>query len=377
MDTIKILLATESSIKKDAVANYFAKYHPKLNYTINCTNCDELKLPPQPINCGMHCAFYRTLYAIAHSTSSEADLVIAIESDLVKVKGKYYDRANVRIEAGDIVGVGISKLLHCPIDLTIFESQKEIKFSGSVQGYAKTAGELLAETTECDPKNWMWSLAGIDRRTQIATAVKRAFNDLLTNIINCYEIKQCYKSYADFPKKDVTFKYFYSLFSSNNMNKLARILESKYKEYEIDAVIPLESRGLVLGAVIADRLGITMIPMQKPGKIPGEYVSTTYDKEYGTDEIQVSIDLFDPLVKQLKQHYRFMIVDDLIATGGTIEAVFKILNEVSREYSFSYDCVILALDEVVELRTKVKEKIWEHYDVLFRSIDDTYHKIKN
>lgn len=374
MSQLKILLASQSVIKKDALEKYFSKYHPQVKYVLNCVNCDGCQLPPQPIFCGEYCTYQRIKYALGQ-VSDEYDIVVAIENDLVAID-KCMDRANVRVEAHGIVGTGVSFQIECPIDPKFITSQDPIEFSGQIIGVKKTGGEILHETEGLDPKNWMLKTAGIDRSDQILDAVYNAFTDLFDNISKCYQVYSSYTVHANFPKEGVNFKYFYSLFSgkTNNMNSLAKIFESKYLPYEFDAVLPLESRGLIIGTLLADHLEIPMIPLQKPGKIPGKTMSISYEKEYGHDEIQISLDLVETLLAEKKKTYRFLLVDDLIATAGTLEAGIKILKMLSEKYNFQFVCHILVLDEIKPLRSTAESKLKNSYDVTFRDINNTYQK---
>ena len=363
----KILLASASAIKKEAVKQYFK------DWIVDCINCDAVGLPPQPVNCGMECAYQRVCFAKLQRPDQSYDLVIAIESDVVIKDGSYFDRVHVRIEAGDIVGVGKSDDIMFPLaSAEACASQPIVSFilSDKIKGYATTIGEYLHKETGCDAKNWMWDLKEINRTDQILTGIAEAYDDLTKNIASCSSIRSCYVSYPDYPKAGVLFKAFYSLFKGNNMNKLGEILESKYAAYEIDVILPLESRGLVLGAMLADRLKCAMVPLQKPGKIPGALITMAYEKEYGSDDIQISLDLFGSIFSQLSSRntkiYRFLVVDDLIATGGTIEAAVKILRLLSKLYAFRYEVFILSLDEVPPLRCVAEKKIGKDYCILFR-----------
>ena len=370
----KILLASASPLKRDAIIAYFRSNYPTIKPLITCVDCDPCNLPPQPINCGEYCTYQRSKYAMKNTTTQH-DMVIAIENDLQNNNGIYYDRAHVRVEMGGLVGTGMSKPIFCPINGKDIEGS-EIVFSNKIRGHHTTGGELMKKTFGYDPKNWMKHTAMIDRVDQIIDSLTVAFNDLRTNINNCHKIAQSYTTYPNFPKEGVAFKYFYSLFvNRTNMEHLGKILQSKYTAYEIDAVLPLESRGLVLGALLADRLQVSMIPMQKPGKIPGESISVAYTKEYGTDEIQASVDLFSMLMTKKKKFYRFMVVDDLVASGGSVESVLKILEMVASKYEIEYEVVVLTLDEVAPLRETAMAKLKIDYDVLFRNIDDTYKKM--
>ncbi|XWV25626.1 hypothetical protein QJ856_gp0127 [Tupanvirus deep ocean] len=372
MSMINVLLTSDSVIKKEAVENYFNKTYPKIKFSLILINCDACGLPPQPVECGKFCCYERTKYALEHS-QQQYDIVISIENDLVYFLGRYIDRAHARITCYDIVGTGLSNFIDCPVTQKQIDNFSECTYSEKIRGYSGTAGQILYETFGWNSKNWMLESEGIDRKTQIAEALDDAFKNLLCNISNCFSVCQNYKSYPDFPKSGVTFKYFYSLFVSGNMKKIAELLETKYEAHNIDAIFPLESRGLVIGSVLADRLETTMIPLQKPCKIPGKSISMPYQKEYGSDEIQISIDVVEMfLEKNKKSFYKFLIVDDLIATGGTIKAGLILLEKLAIQYGFKYEVEILSLDEVQPLKTIAEEKISQDYFVLFRNINTAY-----
>ena len=98
----------------------------------------------------------------------------------------------------------------------------------------------------------------------------------------------------------------------------------RYKSMKIDKIVAIESRGFLIGAPLAYLLDIGLVLLRKPGKLPYETISQDYELEYGTDQIEVHIDAIDSGDKVL-------IVDDLIATGGTAEASVKLLQKMQAE----------------------------------------------
>ena len=375
MDHLCIIITSTSEIKTKAVQAFFKPMFP--NVSFKSINCDGCGLPPQPIDCGTNCAAERIKFAKKSLTKEEinSSIIVSIESDLSKNNGSYLDKAHVRMEFAELAANACSESIACPIDVQTFESQNLITYSKKITGYEKTGGSLLAQQhSYVDPKNWMKDLWGFDRSKQIAIGLNFAWNALKSNVSACLSLSNSYNIYPNFPKDGVSFKYFYSLFIDNGMQKLGNVLGDKYQPYEFDIIFPLETRGFILGTLLADKLGTTMIPIQKPGKIPGGSVSMAYEKEYGHDEIHVSNDLLDNLFSSKKSFYRIMVVDDLIATGGTIEAVVKIINSLSKRFKFNYEIEILALDEVVPLREKAASKIGYGYTILFRNAEQ-YHNI--
>jgi adenine phosphoribosyltransferase len=101
-------------------------------------------------------------------------------------------------------------------------------------------------------------------------------------------------------------------------------LHSRYKDMKIDKVAGIESRGFIMGAPLAYLLGVGFVPIRKQGKLPAETVGQDYELEYGVDRIEIHTDAINPGEKVL-------IVDDLIATGGTAEAAVKLVQEMNGE----------------------------------------------
>ncbi len=102
------------------------------------------------------------------------------------------------------------------------------------------------------------------------------------------------------------------------------LLVERYKNAGITKVVGTEARGFLFGAPVALGLGVGFVPVRKPGKLPRETISETYDLEYGTDQLEIHVDAIKPGDKVL-------VVDDLLATGGTIEATVKLIRRLGGE----------------------------------------------
>ena len=94
-----------------------------------------------------------------------------------------------------------------------------------------------------------------------------------------------------------------------------------YKDKGITKVIGIESRGFIMGPILAVRLGVGFVPIRKPGKLPAEVIEESYNKEYGTDSIQVHKDA-------IKEGEVILLHDDLLATGGTMEAACNLMRKL-------------------------------------------------
>ena len=129
----------------------------------------------------------------------------------------------------------------------------------------------------------------------------------------------------DFPKEGIIFKDISPLLGNAAaltacIDQLAERLEGK----QIDAVAGVEARGFIFGPLLAQRLGVGFVPVRKPGKLPAETVSKSYDLEYGQATIEIHTDAIQPGA-------RVLVVDDLLATGGTAVAACSLLEELGGE----------------------------------------------
>ncbi len=134
------------------------------------------------------------------------------------------------------------------------------------------------------------------------------------------------RSIPDFPKPGILFRDITSLIENPEGFRAALdVLETKAKKFgPIDKIAAPEARGFVFGAPLADRLGAGLVLMRKKGKLPGKTVSAEYQLEYGTDEIHIHED-------SIKPGDRVLVIDDLLATGGTVEGCCGLLEKQGAE----------------------------------------------
>jgi adenine phosphoribosyltransferase len=134
-------------------------------------------------------------------------------------------------------------------------------------------------------------------------------------------ISDSIRDIPDFPKEGIVFKDITTLLNNPKaLQTLLNHLEAKYKEYDLDYIAGIDSRGFIFGTPLADRLGIGFVPIRKKGKLPSKTYSEKYELEYGFDEVEVHVDAFNN-----KKDARVLLIDDLIATGGTAEAAQKLI----------------------------------------------------
>jgi len=134
----------------------------------------------------------------------------------------------------------------------------------------------------------------------------------------------------DFPKPGIIFKDITTLLNNPQAFKtLMDHLAYRYRDMDIDYIAGIDARGFIFGSILADRLGVGFVPIRKKGKLPYTTVAQKYSLEYGYDEIEVHIDAFgvDGCSCNGKTS-NVLLIDDLIATGGTAKAAVELINQV-------------------------------------------------
>jgi adenine phosphoribosyltransferase len=157
------------------------------------------------------------------------------------------------------------------------------------------------------------------------------------------ELKQLIRHVPDFPKKGILFYDITTLLrDKGGFRKSVTALADPHQDDRIDVVVGIESRGFILGAAVADRLGAGFVPVRKPGKLPGETVSESYKLEYGSDALEIHDGA-------IEDGQRVLIVDDLLATGGTARATKDLIGKAgSAVVGFAF------LIELAELKGRDK-----------------------
>jgi adenine phosphoribosyltransferase len=142
---------------------------------------------------------------------------------------------------------------------------------------------------------------------------------------NCEHLKELIREVPDFPKPGILFYDITTLLKDKvGFATLIDALSEHYLNFKIDAVLGIEARGFIFGPALAYRLNAGFIPIRKPGKLPAETVKWTYDLEYGKDTLEIHRDAIRPGQKVI-------IVDDLLATGGTANACVQLVKSLGGE----------------------------------------------
>ncbi|KAI9316839.1 adenine phosphoribosyltransferase [Dichotomocladium elegans] len=154
-------------------------------------------------------------------------------------------------------------------------------------------------------------------------------------------LKSLLGTHPDFPKQGIVFKDLFPIFQDPTavealICNIVQHINATYEE-KIDAVVGLDARGFLLGPMVALRLGAAFVPVRKQGKLPGECVSAVYEKEYGQDIFELQKDA-------IKSGARVIIIDDLIATGGSAGAAGELVRKCGAttvEYVFVMELAFL------------------------------------
>ncbi len=163
-------------------------------------------------------------------------------------------------------------------------------------------------------------------------------------MIDLEYVREHVRMVPDFPKKGIMFLDITTATKdAKSMQYMTDFLYEKFKDAKIDYVAGVESRGFIFGAALAYKLNAGFVPIRKPNKLPAETIKETYSLEYGTDTIEMHADA-------LKSGDRVLVIDDLLATGGTALAACNLVKRVGAE--------VVAAAFVIELNPlKGREKI--------------------
>jgi adenine phosphoribosyltransferase len=157
------------------------------------------------------------------------------------------------------------------------------------------------------------------------------------------QLKTKIRNVPDFPKPGILFYDITTLLKDKTgFGQAIEALAAPFRGQAIDAVVGMESRGFIFGAAVADRLGTGFVPVRKPGKLPSKTVRASYDLEYGSDCLEMHCDAVDA-------GSRVLIVDDLLATGGTAKATVELVRGQG-----AYVVGLSFLIELVELNGRAR-----------------------
>lgn len=164
------------------------------------------------------------------------------------------------------------------------------------------------------------------------------------------DLKSKIRVIEDYPEEGISFKDITTLLKDREafrqaIDELTKSIES----YDFDYIVGIESRGFIFGATLADRLNKGFIPIRKPGKLPGKTKKVSYDLEYGSSELEMHED-------SIKEGDKVIIIDDLIATGGSAKAAAELVESLGGQ--------VLAFEFLIELTSLEGKAVLEDYNVI-------------
>jgi adenine phosphoribosyltransferase len=158
-------------------------------------------------------------------------------------------------------------------------------------------------------------------------------------------LKQYIRNIPDFPKKGILYRDITTLLNKGDIfRQVIDSLYSRYIDKNIDAIVAVESRGFIFGSALAYKLGAALVPVRKKGKLPHKTFSATYSLEYGEDTLEIHKDAF-------QSGARVLLIDDLLATGGTMAAVAGLVGQLGAEVvEIAFVIELLALNGKAKLK---------------------------
>ncbi|EOD00659.1 adenine phosphoribosyltransferase [Caldisalinibacter kiritimatiensis] len=163
------------------------------------------------------------------------------------------------------------------------------------------------------------------------------------------DLKSKIRVIEGFPKEGISFKDITTVLQDKDaFRECIYQLAEAFRNEEVDMVVGPEARGFLIGAPLAYELGVGFVPVRKPGKLPAETISFEYELEYGTDTLEIHKDAIKPGQKVL-------VIDDLLATGGTVHSTVKMIEELGGE--------VVGIGFFIELEFLNGRKLLEDYNV--------------
>lgn len=332
------------------------------------TNSAESNRPNQPIglNSGFSCAMARVdelLSSNPHLKSDPNAVIVSVESTLVPG----WD--NGTCEPGDFMVKDVPCVaIHAPryhlwfkgkgdgmeFPLKYWELLRaEVSMGDELEdspGVAVTGGSIIAKCHPTIPHNdWQSHFGRHSRQTQIYSGITDAMDELFLFQHKITMLRQSVRYFDDFPKPGVRFQDINSLLETEThramlcdaMHIVAQSLDQTAK---ITHIAGLDARGFILGGFLAERMKLPFIPLRKKGKLPGPVWSRDYGKEYGKDVLELQKGAFAPAATEPN----VLIVDDILATGGTLNAALSLVKQAAVNVAG-----MLVISEVAELHDQV------------------------
>lgn len=375
----KVVLTSQSEIKTHCVENVLRSVPWKEHsiFDLKCFKVDHDAQVAQPIDDGgLLMARNRIKYLLDREEEvREADLIISIENFMIQDSMADYCCIIFYFPKEPIEYV---RYAYCgtTYDSSAFQEMM-LTYDSKKHGCTTTLGEILSQKFDVPSNNWTGYSSrccgnGFNREEVIMVLLENMSKEVVADQLILKKIKKSFRFFPDFPKPGVNFKDWNDLFLNHELvDYLAEYMAKKYmdktlpllhehhtsdlssiktvdllqrrKTHNIDYVIGLETRGFLIGMILAQKLKCGFIPMRKVGKIAGERVTESYEKEYGSDTLELRSDL--PSGKVL-------LVDDVLATGGSMKTAINLARKAGHHV---VDCILVT--DVAPLREIASQKL--------------------
>ena len=320
-ENIKVVVASKSEHKVLAVNRAFQEAFPD----------DEIELvpyetissiPEQPI--GKETALKgakNRINSLPQEFLDGADYVVSIETYIEQHSHseKWHDIGLLLCKTLSDLQEIVSLTREIPMPDQFVHLAKELSSEVTAEGYSCTVGCAIKhyyKDKNINARDWHSEaeFGGVSRSELLSDALCKALHQEEIAFLKAQIV-----SYKDFPKPGILFDDFSPILNNPKAFSMCiDLLYSRYKNKNIETIVGLESRGFILGAALAYKLGVSFVPARKPGKLPGPIYSITYEKEYGVDTLAIS-------AEGMQKNRRVLIIDDLIATGGTAKAAIELV----------------------------------------------------
>lgn len=327
-------LASSSALKAKAVSEAL-----DAKVTVEPQPLHTSLAQPKSLSEAMQCARER----VAHCTVDVTKCTVVVVENYISVFNKdWHDSCLVVMHA-----FGLS-WHYCIGEEVIYIPARYSQAIANMDATLTTAGDIIAGDLGCDPTDWFGSIQGykhISRHKQIVDAVR-----------DCARFVAKVKPtvHMNFPSFGVAFKDMFSCRIRDLIRALVQAIEFSLNQQTDDILVfGIDSRGLALGLSIASEMDVQFVPIRKAGKLPGDVLRVEYSKEYGTDTLELQCNLG-------VKNKVCVVIDDLIATGGSMRAACDLVKEAYRPNRI----LALTLFDVADLRDTWKKVMMPYETVV-------------
>lgn len=349
----RIVVTSQNQVKLCAVKRVFNELYPDCTNVVSGVKCNvDTMNQPLGINNTFKDGMKRIEYLV-NSNPNNTDpnvFIVSIESGLVNIESLYnyvaHDVATVTVRYNNKIYRGYHTI-EVPLPAKYHGYDFMWKLTLDYCKDSPTLGEIL---NKLDPKipagSWMDVYGSVTRDEQIG----HALTDCLTPLVSLQKIKDRIAYYPNFPKPGVLFQDIFPVVREE-LGSLSTVIKETCQNRDFEYVAGLESRGFIVGMIVAHICNKKFIPIRKANKLPGDKYTVHYGTEYSKDVFQLAHNV-------LPKDSRVMLADDLLATGGSLKGAVDLVKMAGGVVD---SCFILT--HVPDLLEKAKEKL-QGYEII-------------